>query len=308
MDLPAVVRIMIYEQIFDHDDMTRDGIKLKHVPHIEFYNGRSDLKEIADIMKVLSIFSTLNTTICKEAHITFRSLAAFELRQNHLRKKTDNMVSTPYHMAIVEHFLRGLEDDGRSVIKSLVTLNFTGCHECGIPPLDLTGAGQYNFMRVYSFLRSPTSLSTLRISISDHYLFRDDQAALEYFFLRGEVLKSEGLMAFQKTLQGLPELLNVSLDVPGTNTDGDPRIFWHGLTLFFRVAFTDGRRYKLWNAAAEIRQGTKLQLEAGRIHVASTPDRSSETSGPQTSPSLKSGEEEWAEWQQNHRGGVNEGN
>jgi hypothetical protein len=233
MDLPALVRVMIYEQIFDHNDVTHNGMKLRYAPHIGFHNWRSGLKEIANIMEVLSIFSTLNTTIRKEARTIFWSLAAFELQQNQLRKKMDNMVSTPYHIAIVNHFLRGLGDDGRSAIKSLVALNFTGCHECGIQPLDLTGAGQYNFMRVCSFPHSCTSLTTLRISISEHCLFRDDQAALEHFFLRGEVLKSEGLIAFQRTLQSLPKLLNVDLDVPGTDTDEVPRIFWHELTPSF---------------------------------------------------------------------------
>jgi hypothetical protein len=66
---------------------------------------------------------------------------------------------------------------------------------------------------------------------------------------------------------------------------------------------------KLWTATAEIVQGIKLQLEVGRVHVARTRDRPSESSEPHILPSLKPGEEEWAEWQQqNHRGGVNEAN
>jgi hypothetical protein len=296
MDLPAGVRVMVYKQIFDHKDVTRGGMKLAcWSPSPVFYNWRSDLKELSGIMSVLKVLGTLNTTIRKEARTIFWSLVAFELQQDHRRKQTDSRVSKPYYMAIFERFLYSLGDDGRSVVISLVVLNFTSCWCCSVQSLDLTGIGHHSFIGVCGLLPSCMSLTTLRVTISEHYLFRNDQAALEDFLLRGRVLKGEGLMAFQKILQGLPKLVNVDLDLPGT--DPDSRIIWHEFKPFLQFAFTSERHNKLWTAVAEILRGTKLQLEAGHVHFARSRDRTSATGGPQTPPSLKSGEEEWVEWQ-----------
>jgi hypothetical protein len=169
-------------------------------------------------------------------------------------------------MALLVRFLRCLGDDGYFVVKSLNVLSWNWCPHCDIYPLDLSEAGYVNFKSVSSMLLDCASLTNLRLTVSEHYLFRNDQAALENLFMRSEALKSNSLEAFRKTLQALPNLQNADIDVP-REIHKHYRIMWHELKSFLRYVFTRERREKLWVMSKTILEGTRLQIAAGRIHV-----------------------------------------
>jgi hypothetical protein len=134
--------------------------------------------------------------------------------------------------------------------------------------MDLTNAGYTTFLGVSKLLVDCTPLTTLRMAVSKYYLFRNDENALKDLFLRGQPLKSEGLTAFQKTMQALPNLLNIDLDIPPLDRFYEVSKITHNeLTPFLKFAFTSDRHDKLWLMTATILHATKLQLAHGRANV-----------------------------------------
>jgi hypothetical protein len=288
MDFPAEVRVMVYRSLFDHPDVTDAVVIINYDPTLDrFKEQRSDLGHFNNIISTLNILGTLNRTIRKETRPIFWSLASFTLAPCIPSHYTGDVAFAPYYIAIFERFFRGLGDGGRSGIISLVVPDSIGCWCCSIQPLDLSEAGYLKFMSTCSMLSDCTSLTALRITVSEYYLFREDQMALEAFFLQGGALQSKSLVAFQKILQSLPNLRNVDLDIPAVHRS---RVLQHGLAHFLQYAFTGGRRLKLWNAAASILGETKLQPTAGQVHV--NRERIHRTPNSSTlTDYLKSGEE-----------------
>jgi hypothetical protein len=82
----------------------------------------------------------------------------------------------------------------------------SGCITYGARPLGFSEAGYASFKTACRILPDCTSLTRLRFTVSELYLFRDDEEALKGFLNRGETLKSRGLDAFRQTLQALPKL------------------------------------------------------------------------------------------------------
>ncbi|KAF2822439.1 hypothetical protein CC86DRAFT_410047 [Ophiobolus disseminans] len=90
-----------------------------------------------------------------------------------------------------------------------------------------------------------TSLTELRTTIHEHFLFHEDQEGLEDFFLRGQELKSKGLDSFQKMLKSLPNLRNADID----------------------TTLDTKRRLKVSVTAKSMLQSTNLHLAYGRVVV-----------------------------------------
>lgn len=161
-------------------------------------------------------------------------------------------------MTIIERFLRRLGPDGRAGAKTLIDSR-------RFLPQDLTSAGLLTFKNTCAMLRDFTSLTTLSLTINKHYLFRNDQLALEHFFLRGQELNAGGLTSFQTVLQALPKLRNADIQIPDEYTT--VRIDWSELTPSLRWALTRERRDKLCTASKAILETTKLQQKHRRVHV-----------------------------------------
>jgi hypothetical protein len=218
-----------------------------------------------------STLGTLNKAIRKEVRAMFWSLAAFTfqpgLQGDFLEAYT---ACTPHYMSLLERFMRGLSDDGRFGINKLVTQNFSGCPECGAIPLDYSEAGYSSFNRTVDMLIDCTSLTELRMTVSEHYLFRKEQAGLEEFFLHGHELRSKGLKNFQALLRSLPKLRAADIDVlelsSQINNKGH-RGPGQDLAPFLRFAFTGKRRIKLWITAKVVLQATVLKQANGRVTV-----------------------------------------
>ncbi|KAF1916522.1 hypothetical protein BDU57DRAFT_538820 [Ampelomyces quisqualis] len=120
-----------------------------------------------------------------------------------------------------------------------------------------------------------TNLTTLRLAINEHYLFRNDQTTLEDFLLRGKELKSEGFTLFQNVLKALPKLLDAEIEFPILEDKAEriDRLEWSEMMSFLHWAFTDERRNKLLSAAPTILEATKLPQAHGRVHLKSTGDQ-----------------------------------
>jgi hypothetical protein len=215
LDLPPHVRKLVYEYAFEEVSGMSPKIDYdRDYDRFEDYGSRSNLGRNTNLLNALGC---LNKTVRHEARTTFWSMASFDLQPRGHYVPTGQKATprAPYLTAIVERFLRGLGDDGRSAIKSLNCFSGTGCPCCGgLLPMDLTNTGYTTFLGVSKMLVDCSSLMTLRMAVSQYHLFRNDEDALKDLFLRGQPLKSEGLTAFQKTVQALLNLLNVDLDVP----------------------------------------------------------------------------------------------
>jgi hypothetical protein len=109
-------------------------------------------------------------------------------------------------MAIIERFLHGLRPDGRVGAKTLIDHSRS-------PSQDFTSVGYLTFKNTCKMLPDFTSLNTLSLIINEHYRLRNDQLALEGFFLRGQELNVDGLTSFQAILRTLPKLRNAEVHV-----------------------------------------------------------------------------------------------
>lgn len=269
LDLPREVRDMVYNYVFDQPDVTSKCMKIDYDPiydHFENYNYV--VKNLRGIISLLNALGTLNKTIRKGTRTTFWSLAAFELQPQ--AQLSDHITPRPpYFMAILERFLRGLGDEGRSAVNALQSLNRTDCPCCGrLFPMDLTKSGYTTFLGVSKILIDCTSLTTLHMASTEYYLYRNDEAALKDLFFRGQPLKSEGLNSFQKTLQSLPNLRNADLDVPPLARFYEiSHVEEDELPSFLQFAFTGKQHAKLWLMTLKILNATKLQLADGRVYV-----------------------------------------
>jgi hypothetical protein len=103
------------------------------------------------------------------------------------------------------------------------------------------------------------------MTVSEHYLFRNDEAALDEFLLHGRELKSTGLENFQQMLQSLPKLREADIVVHDKIEETD--VPWEELSPTLRQAFTGKRRFKLLMAAKVLLQATRLHLPTGRVTV-----------------------------------------
>lgn len=162
-------------------------------------------------------------------------------------------------MAIIERMFRGLGPDGRVGVKSLIDSR-------RFLPQDLTLAGYLTFKNTCTMLPDFFSLTTLSLAINEHYLFRNDQLALEDLFLCDQELNADGLTSFQAVLQALLKLRNTDINIPELEVN-DIRVDWGQLTPFFHWAFTYERRHKLYATAAAVLEATKLQQKHGCVHV-----------------------------------------
>jgi hypothetical protein len=117
-------------------------MKIQYDPEVDGFYNASRIQDLWRVISALNTLGTLNKAIRKEVRATFWSLAAFTfqpgLQGDFLEAYT---ACTPHYMSLLEHFMRGLGDDGRFGIKKLVTQNFSGCPECGLIPLDYSEAG-----------------------------------------------------------------------------------------------------------------------------------------------------------------------
>jgi hypothetical protein len=246
-------------------------MKIQYDPEVDGFYNASRIQDLWRVISALNTLGTLNKAIRKEVRATFWSLAAFTfqpgLQGDFLEAYT---ACTPHYMSLLEHFMRGLGDDGRFGIRKLVTQNFSGCPECGLIPLAYSEAGYSSFNRTVDMLIDCTSLTELRMTVREHYLFREEQAGLEEFFLHGQELRSKGLEKFQALLRSLPKLRAADIDVlelgSQINNKGH-RGPGQDLAPFLRFAFTGKRRIKLWITAKVVLQATVLKQASGRVTV-----------------------------------------
>jgi hypothetical protein len=169
-------------------------------------------------------------------------------------------------MAAFEQFLRNLGDQGRYGVNSLTVVDSSGCCTYGARPLGFSVAGYASFTSACSMFPACISLTTLRLTVSELYLFRDDEDALKGFFNRGVALKSKGLDSFREILQALPKLRDIYLDIP-ENGHRQGCVDWSELTPFLWYAFTKMRREKLWVMVQAILEDTRSQTKPSRVHV-----------------------------------------
>jgi hypothetical protein len=267
LDFPAEVRVMIFRYIFDQPEVTDDVLQIEYAPYMDHFSLRSECtKELNDILDTMIALQSLNREIRKESRSIFWSLASFTVAPQYKHAKTNDFVSGPSYMATFEQFLRNLGDHGRYGVNSLTVVDSSGCITYGARPLGFSEAGYASFKTACRILPDCTSLTRLRFTVSELYLFRNDEEALKGFLNRGETLKSRGLDALRQTIQALPKLRDVSIDIPKDN-ERQARVDWQELTPFLKYAFTDKRREKLWVMTKAILGGTELQIETSWIHV-----------------------------------------
>lgn len=220
----------------------------------------------------LQTLSTLNVLIRQEARATFWSMSDFHIAAkawvNTYPFQWDR--DAPRYMALAERCLRGIGDSGRFGLKVFKLSAMRCCINCENASQDITEAVHITFKNASRMLLDCVSLTKLQLTVSEHYLLRNDITALEDFFLHGKTLKSSGLQSFQGTLQALPLLQEATIDMPYVKHESDYEEdfdAWEDMAPFLRYAFTCERRRKLCITIRNILEKTKLQLENGFVHV-----------------------------------------
>lgn len=263
-DLPGELRDICYRYVFQ--DVTNNGrhwdIRYRPVlDRFEAFRHRDFSRFTFRLLKL----STLNKPTRREVRAIFWSLLNFELRP-----KVDTRgrwsIFAPTYIAVLERFLRGLGDEGRLGVRML-GMNESSCYDsCLLVPQDFTPNGYSAFMRVCNMLSGCSSLTKIKFSLPEQYLFHGEQAALEDILLHGKALNSQGVHNFQKILQSLPRLRSPRINALTINID-ERHIKSKEVTPFLRYAFTGRRRYFLLAMIKIVLEQTQLQVDGGQVTV-----------------------------------------